>query len=124
MVCGITSFNFMLQRLESVPADWAEKVTLPPRFSAGTTAAVESRILVRKHRDEIVNSVIHVMIAYTMKPSGHEYNTICRRLIGQYPMLKDKKSETGNVSSCLLVYGFVHVQFQDTLFTTINVREK
>lgn len=84
--------------MANVPADWAEKVTLPPRFSAGTTAAIETGILIPKHRDEIVNSVAHVMIAYTMKPSPNEYNTICRRLIQQYPTLTDNKSETGYVS--------------------------
>ena len=100
---------YYIQRLENVPADWADKVTLPPRFSTGTTAAIETGILTPRHRDEIVNSVAHIMLSYTIKPSGTEYHTICRRLVQQYPTLKDDKSETGYVSFvCMYYYTHTH----------------
>ena len=66
---------------------------------------IETGILTPKHRDEIVTSVAHIMLSYTIKPSGTEYHTICRRLIQQYPTLKDDKSETGYVSFvCMYCY--------------------
>ena len=33
------------------------------------------------------------MLPYTIKPTPKNYNTICRRLIHQYPTLKDHNSE-------------------------------
>ena len=73
------------------------KTALPPRFSVETTAAIESGVLAPKHH-EIVNSISHTMVGYTMNPSRNDYNTICRRLIHQYPTLKDHKGQ-GYVSA-------------------------
>jgi hypothetical protein len=71
-------------------ASYAEKLVIPTRFSMETSTAIETGLLKRKHRDEIVNSLSTLMLVHTSHPTPEDYTTICRRLVGKYPNLKDK----------------------------------
>lgn len=87
-------------KIEQPLSGWAEKLAIPSRFSAKTTAALESGTPTGKARDDIINALATVTMVHTMNPTGSEYNTVCRRLTEKHPVLKDSIG-TGYVSSCI-----------------------
>ena len=66
--------------------DWAEGLALPTRFSTPTTKAVETGVLTKSARVEIVHSVATLMLMHT---TPHDLDTISRRLIEKHPKLRD-----------------------------------
>ena len=51
---------------------------------------IETGILTKKARVEIVDSLATFMLVYTSRPTPHDFTTISRRLIEKYPILRDK----------------------------------
>ena len=79
-------------------ANWAEKLVIPKRFSVVTNEALKSGALTPKLRDEIVHSMATFMMIHTIRPTPHDYNTVCLRLVKTHPILKDR-IDGGYVSS-------------------------
>lgn len=71
------------------PLDWAEKISIPQRFSAATNAALSSGIPTRSARDEIVNALATQILVYTIEPSSDDRTTVCKKLVQKIPVLKD-----------------------------------
>ena len=65
-------------------------MVLPTRFSTPTMKAIETGILTKIARVEIVDSLATFMLVYTSRPTPHDFTTISRRLIEKYPILRDK----------------------------------
>lgn len=78
-------------------SDWAEQLTIPVRFSGGTSEAVRSGLVTKAARIEINNSLATLVMVYTMRPTPTDMHTVCRRLVEKYPKLKDS-SPNGYVS--------------------------
>ena len=79
--------------------DWADRLVLPTRFSTPTTKAMESGVLTKKARIEIVDSLATFMLIHTSRPTPQDFTTISKRLIEKYPKLRDTV-DTGYVSHC------------------------
>ncbi|CAI8031484.1 hypothetical protein GBAR_LOCUS17865 [Geodia barretti] len=69
--------------------DWAEGLALPTRFSTPTTKAIETGVLTKSARVEIVHSVATLMLMHTSRPTPHDLDTVSRRLIVKHPKLRD-----------------------------------
>ena len=70
--------------------DWAVNLPIPTRFSAETMSCIESGVLTKKARGEIVHSLSILMLVHTNRPSPDDYTIVSRRMIQRYPSLKDK----------------------------------
>ena len=79
--------------------DWADRLVLPTRFSTPTTKAIESGVLTKNSRVEIVDSLATFMLIHTSRPTPQDFTTISRRLIEKYPKLRDAV-DNGYVSHC------------------------
>ena len=85
---------------------YAEKLAIPTRFSAETTACIKSGVLTKRSRDEIVNSLATLMLVHTSRPTPEDLTMVSRRLMEKYPILKDNV-DGGYVShTCLYVNSF------------------
>lgn len=73
--------------------DWAEVLVLPSRFSTATTVAIETGVLTKSARNEIVDSLATLMLTYTSRPTSQDFTIICRRLMEKYPQLRDMIDE-------------------------------
>ena len=82
--------------------DWAEGLALPTRFSTPTTKAIETGVLTKSARVEIVHSVATLMLMHTSRPTPHDLDTVSR-LIEKHPKLRDTVDK-GYVSSTFDVY--------------------
>ena len=51
---------------------YAEKLAIPTRFSAETTACIKSGVLTKRSRDEIVNSLATLMLVHTSRPTPED----------------------------------------------------
>ena len=69
--------------------DWANSLVLPTRFSVSTAVAIESGVLTKAARVEVVDSLATLMLTFTSRPTPHDFDVICRRLTAKYPKLKD-----------------------------------
>ena len=69
--------------------DWANDMALPVRFSSLTTKAIETGILTKSARVEIVHSLSTLILMHTSRPTPHDMDTISRRLVAKYPKLWD-----------------------------------
>ena len=69
--------------------DWADVLVLPTRFSRATTMAVETGVLTKSARVEIVDSLATLILTHTSRPTPHDLTIICQRLTEMYPKLKD-----------------------------------
>lgn len=70
--------------------DWAEKLAIPTRFSAATNKMMETGVLKKKARIEIISSLSTLMLVHTSRPTPSDLTTVCRRLVEKHPNLKDK----------------------------------
>ena len=70
-------------------SDWAQQLVLPSRFSAPTTNAIETGILTKCARVEVVHSLSTLILLHTCRPTPYDLDTISRRLIEKYPKLRD-----------------------------------
>lgn len=91
-------YRYLLFREPNI--DWADKLVLPTRFSTPTTEAIKTGVLTKSVRVEIVDSLSTLMLIHTSRPTPHDLDTICRRLIEKFPKLKDTV-DNGYVSSCI-----------------------
>ena len=88
--------------------DWAEKISLPTRFSKATSDAIESGVLTRRARVEIHNALATLILVHTSRPNSNDRDVICRRLVNKFPALKDG-SPSGYVRLILMyVYVFTY----------------
>ena len=81
--------NTSTESSKATQVDWAEKIIIPTRFSAETSAALQSGVLFQKARDEIVNSLSTLILVHNIRPTSDDYNTVCNRLIKKHTVLKD-----------------------------------
>ena len=65
--------------------DWANDMALPVRFSIPTTKAIETGILTKSARVEIVHSLSTLILMHTSRPTPHDMDTISRRLVTKHP---------------------------------------
>ena len=80
---------------------------MPSRFSTSTTKAVDTGILTKRARVEIVHSLSTLILLHTCRPTPYDLDTVSRRLIQKYPKLRDSVDK-GYVS--IDVYMFlIHV---------------
>jgi hypothetical protein len=86
-------------RSEPLALDWADNISLPTRFSKATSEAVESGVLTRRARVEIHNALATLILVHTSRPNSNDRDIICRRLVTEFPALKDS-SPSGYVSLC------------------------
>ena len=83
-------FHYFVHRTYRQPKeDWADNLAMPTRFSSPTMKAIESAILTKAARIEIVDSLATLMLVYTSRPTPHDLTTISRRLVEKYPKLRD-----------------------------------
>lgn len=64
-------------------------MALPVRFSSATSKAIETGILTKNSRVEIVHSLSTLILMHTSRPTPHDLDTISRRLVQKYPKLRD-----------------------------------
>ena len=83
--------------------DWAEGLVIPTRFSTPTTKAIETGILTKSARVEIVHSLSTLMLMHTSRPMPHDLDTVSRRLIEKHPTLRDTVDK-GYVRTTCTVY--------------------
>lgn len=96
-VCVICMYYYLYIR--SLALDWADKFSLPTRFSKATSEAIESGVLTRRARVEIHNALATLILVHTSRPDSNDRDIICRRLVTEFPALKDS-SPSGYVSLC------------------------
>ena len=78
---------FIIFRIPIV--DWAKDLALPTRFSTPTNKAIQTGVLTKSARVEIVHSVATLMLMHTSRPTPHDLDTISRRLVEKHPKLRD-----------------------------------
>ena len=83
----IYTYMYILYREPAL--DWADTLVLPTRFSARTTTAIETGVLTRSSRIEIVDSLATLMLLHTSRPTPHDLDIISHRLIEKFPTLRD-----------------------------------
>ena len=84
-------------------SQWHHSFQIPKQFSRRTESAIATGVLSKSVRTEIVQSLSSQIMVYTISPSPEQYNTVCRKLIEQYPSLKDAIGSSGYVSGDLIV---------------------
>lgn len=89
--------------LYSVESNWAETMAIPTRFSGETTSSIDSGVLSKRSRDEIVQSLSTHILVHTNRPLPDDFHTVCRRLVEKYPSLKDTV-DNGYVRTKVLIY--------------------
>ena len=87
---------------EEVVDDWAERFTIPTRFSAETLTAIKSGIPTNRARNEIVNSLATLILVHTNRPTPDDFTSVCQKLVTKYPTLKDKV-DSGYVNLCMFI---------------------
>ena len=70
--------------------NWAETLALPVRFSATTNKVLETGILTKKARVEIITSLSTLMLVHSSRPTPNDLTTVSRRLVEKHPKLRDK----------------------------------
>ena len=68
---------------------WVDVLVLPTRFSTATTMTIETGVLTKNARVEIVDSLATLILTHTSWPTPHEFTVICQRLTEKYPKLRD-----------------------------------
>lgn len=86
--------------------NWLDSFEIPLQFSFKTKQAIETGVLTKVARVEVINAVATHLVQYTRTPTPHEYQTVCKKLIRRYPTLEDPIGN-GYVSIQLCMY--VHV---------------
>ena len=71
---------------------------IPSAFSLRTEEALATGQITRRVRTEIIQALSMSMMIHTRTPSSDQYNTMCRKLIETYPIIKDEIGSTGYVS--------------------------
>ena len=77
---------------ETCNKNWAEKFIVPTRFSKETRDAMKNKVITKKVRDEVINALSTLILVHTIKPNPRECEIVCRKLITEYPILRDSKS--------------------------------
>ena len=70
--------------------DWAEKLVLPVRFSVATSKVLDTGLLTKKARVEIITALSTLMLVHTSRPTPRDLTIVSRRLVEKHPKLKDK----------------------------------
>ena len=79
---------------------------IPVHFSHRTEEAIASGLLTKCVRTEIIQSISSLMMVHTtMTPEPIHYNTVCQKLVEQYPTLKDKIGSSG------VIYVYVYISY-------------
>lgn len=64
---------------------------------------LDSGVLSKRSRDEIVQSLSTHILVHTNRPLPDDFHTVCRRLVEKYPSLKDTV-DNGYVRTKVLIY--------------------
>ena len=83
---------------ESASTQWHLSFEVPTAFSASTEHAIETGVLLKKHKIEIVQSLAMLIVVHTKNPNSEQYNKLCEKLILRHPTLKDDLGSSGYVS--------------------------
>ena len=67
---------FFSQIYRKFNVDWAETLAPPTRFSTPTNNAIETGIVTKPARVEIIDSLATFMLVYTSRPSPKDLDTI------------------------------------------------
>lgn len=90
--------NEVSQAIQSsaVQSSWHLQFNIPElgTFSGAVKDAVRTGVVTSIARREIVQVLRTYMTQYTRKPTSEQYVTVCQRLIGKFPSLKDTEGDS------------------------------
>ena len=98
----------------AVQSSWHLQFNIPElgTFSGAVKKAVKTGIVTSVARREIVQVLRTYMTQHTRKPTSEQYITVCQKLIGKLPNLKDTEGDSPFVTNVFLLGFMLNVYFQ------------
>ena len=100
----------------TVQSTWHLEFDIPEldTFSGAVKDAVKTGVVTSMARREIIQVLRTYMTQHTTRPSSEQYVTVCQKLIGKFPRLKDTEGDSPFVSNECCVYFYIEISIKAT----------